>query len=234
MMLKIYEFRNPQTNTVEKLYEFPERCYTYAKPDESQILVSDKPMQWPVKLIHKAYIKQKENHGIMVDVDCDEKFAYPPVDLTSPKVQFNRFLAKITIQLIAPMSIRDESITWWRLIECMDVDDFRLFVENCLEKKVPWSYVKDIVEKYYETNQWCYFINYSELVDLFPCEVISNEMELELFCDKAVQENPKSVEDYRKGKLNSINHLKGQVMKMTKGKADARVVTEILERKLKI
>jgi aspartyl-tRNA(Asn)/glutamyl-tRNA(Gln) amidotransferase subunit B len=44
--------------------------------------------------------------------------------------------------------------------------------------------------------------------------------------------NPKSIADYKKGKLNALNHLKGQVMRETKGKADIGVVTKIMLDKL--
>ncbi|HNS49495.1 MAG TPA: Asp-tRNA(Asn)/Glu-tRNA(Gln) amidotransferase subunit GatB [bacterium] len=40
--------------------------------------------------------------------------------------------------------------------------------------------------------------------------------------------NPKSVEDYRRGKTNAIGFLVGQVMRQTKGKANPRLVQELL------
>ena len=39
--------------------------------------------------------------------------------------------------------------------------------------------------------------------------------------------------DYKAGKLAALNSLKGQVMKLSKGKANLALVGEILERKLK-
>jgi uncharacterized protein YbbC (DUF1343 family) len=46
---------------------------------------------------------------------------------------------------------------------------------------------------------------------------------------------PEFVEaDYKAGKLAALNSLKGQVMKLSKGKANPALVGEILERKLKI
>ncbi|HNQ36140.1 MAG TPA: Asp-tRNA(Asn)/Glu-tRNA(Gln) amidotransferase GatCAB subunit B, partial [bacterium] len=40
--------------------------------------------------------------------------------------------------------------------------------------------------------------------------------------------NPKSVEDYRRGKTNAIGFLVGQVMRQTKGKANPQLVQELL------
>ena len=42
-----------------------------------------------------------------------------------------------------------------------------------------------------------------------------------------------TTEDFRAGKVAALNFLKGQVMKLSKGKANTNLVGEILERKLK-
>jgi aspartyl-tRNA(Asn)/glutamyl-tRNA(Gln) amidotransferase subunit B len=56
---------------------------------------------------------------------------------------------------------------------------------------------------------------------------------IEQFCDEAIAANPKSVADYKAGKVAALNALKGQVMKLSKGKANPNLAGEILERKLK-
>lgn len=43
-----------------------------------------------------------------------------------------------------------------------------------------------------------------------------------------IESNPKSVEDYLKGKTKAISFLIGQTMRATKGRADASIVTEII------
>ncbi|MBM3933271.1 MAG: Asp-tRNA(Asn)/Glu-tRNA(Gln) amidotransferase subunit GatB [SAR202 cluster bacterium] len=50
--------------------------------------------------------------------------------------------------------------------------------------------------------------------------------------DEAIAANAKAVEDYRKGKDTAIRFLVGQVMKVTKGKANPQVVTTVLKDKL--
>ncbi len=62
---------------------------------------------------------------------------------------------------------------------------------------------------------------------------VSDTGALEKFCDDAIAANPAAVADYRGGKLAAINSLKGQVMKLSKGKANPALVGEMLERKLK-
>ena len=62
---------------------------------------------------------------------------------------------------------------------------------------------------------------------------VSDTGAIEKFCDEAIAANPKFVADYRAGKVAVLNALKGQVMKLSKGKANPALVGEILERKLK-
>ncbi|MGA2244999.1 MAG: Asp-tRNA(Asn)/Glu-tRNA(Gln) amidotransferase subunit GatB [Verrucomicrobiota bacterium] len=62
---------------------------------------------------------------------------------------------------------------------------------------------------------------------------VSDTGAIEKFCDEALAANPKSVADYKAGKVAALNALKGQVMKLSKGKANPVLVGEILERKLK-
>jgi aspartyl-tRNA(Asn)/glutamyl-tRNA(Gln) amidotransferase subunit B len=50
--------------------------------------------------------------------------------------------------------------------------------------------------------------------------------------DEVIEANPAFVEQFRSGKEGVINALVGQVMKQTKGRADARQVQELLRSKL--
>jgi aspartyl-tRNA(Asn)/glutamyl-tRNA(Gln) amidotransferase subunit B len=62
---------------------------------------------------------------------------------------------------------------------------------------------------------------------------VSDTGTIEKFCDEVLAANPKIVADYKGGKVAALNSLKGQVMKLSKGKANPNLVGEILEKKLK-
>ncbi|MDB6149885.1 MAG: gatB [Chthoniobacter sp.] len=55
---------------------------------------------------------------------------------------------------------------------------------------------------------------------------------IEELCDQAIAASPKAVAEFKAGKTQAINAIKGQVMKLSQGKANAAVVNEILLRKL--
>jgi aspartyl-tRNA(Asn)/glutamyl-tRNA(Gln) amidotransferase subunit B len=63
--------------------------------------------------------------------------------------------------------------------------------------------------------------------------VVSDTGALEAFCDQAIAANPGPAADFKAGKVAVLNFLKGQVMKLSKGKANPALVGEILEKKLK-
>ena len=64
-------------------------------------------------------------------------------------------------------------------------------------------------------------------------EQLSDTGAIEAFCDEVIAKNPKPAADFKAGNAASLNFLKGQVMKLSKGKANPQLAGEILERKLK-
>jgi aspartyl-tRNA(Asn)/glutamyl-tRNA(Gln) amidotransferase subunit B len=64
-------------------------------------------------------------------------------------------------------------------------------------------------------------------------EQLSDADALEALCDQVIAANPKPVADFKAGHGVSLNFLKGQVMKLSKGTANPALVGEILEQKLK-
>lgn len=62
---------------------------------------------------------------------------------------------------------------------------------------------------------------------------VTDTKAIEQVVDKVLAANPKSIEDFKAGKKQAIGFLVGQVMKETQGKANPKMVNEILERKLK-
>jgi len=63
-------------------------------------------------------------------------------------------------------------------------------------------------------------------------EVINDRSILLDVVEKVIKENPNSVADYKKGKKKAMGFLVGQAMKVTKGKADPKIINEMLTKKL--
>jgi aspartyl-tRNA(Asn)/glutamyl-tRNA(Gln) amidotransferase subunit B len=64
-------------------------------------------------------------------------------------------------------------------------------------------------------------------------EQLSDVSAVEALCDEVIAANPKPAADFKAGNTASLNFLKGQVMKLSKGKANPQLAGEVLKRKLK-
>jgi len=62
---------------------------------------------------------------------------------------------------------------------------------------------------------------------------LSDAGAIEALCDQVIAAHPGPAKDFRSGKTAALNFLKGQVMKLSQGKANPALVGQILERKLK-
>ncbi len=70
------------------------------------------------------------------------------------------------------------------------------------------------------------------IVERLGLKQVSDQDSLESWVDKALAENTASVEAYRKGKVNAVQFLMGQVMKESRGKANPQLVLSLLKEKL--
>jgi aspartyl-tRNA(Asn)/glutamyl-tRNA(Gln) amidotransferase subunit B len=61
---------------------------------------------------------------------------------------------------------------------------------------------------------------------------VSDAGAIEAVVDQTIADNPKSVEDFRNGKAAAMKFLVGQVMKLSKGKANPQMAASLLEKKL--
>ena len=57
---------------------------------------------------------------------------------------------------------------------------------------------------------------------------LADENELERIAERVLKENPKSADDYKRGKTNALGYLMGQCMKISNGKANPVRMKEIL------
>ena len=71
-----------------------------------------------------------------------------------------------------------------------------------------------------------------EIIESKGLKQVSDAGELEVVVDKILADNPKEAERYRNGKKKLTGFFVGQVMKATQGKANPKLVNEIIAKKL--
>ena len=57
---------------------------------------------------------------------------------------------------------------------------------------------------------------------------ITDNSEIEKIVEQVLAENPQSVEDYKAGKSNALKYLMGQSMRLSKGKANPKMINEMI------
>ena len=72
----------------------------------------------------------------------------------------------------------------------------------------------------------------AEIIKEKGMEVVSDNNAIEAIVDKIIAANPKAVSDFKGGKTNVIGWLTGQVMKESKGKANPKIASELVNKKL--
>jgi aspartyl-tRNA(Asn)/glutamyl-tRNA(Gln) amidotransferase subunit B len=73
----------------------------------------------------------------------------------------------------------------------------------------------------------------AQIVEAKGLAQVSDTGAIEKLADEVIAANPGPASDFRSGKVAALNFLKGQVMKLSKGKANPGLAGEILERKLR-
>lgn len=95
-------------------------------------------------------------------------------------------------------------------------------------KKITDNVASKILEKLIEKP-----FDVKEYIKKEGLEAVSDVSELEKYCKEAIEENPKAVEDYKKGEKKALNFLMGKAIAKTKGKADPNVVRELILDKIR-
>jgi aspartyl-tRNA(Asn)/glutamyl-tRNA(Gln) amidotransferase subunit B len=94
--------------------------------------------------------------------------------------------------------------------------------------KISGKQAKDVFAEMFATGKGA-----ATIVKEKGIEQLSDVSAIEALCDEVLAANPKPAADFKAGNLASLNFLKGQLMKLSKGKANPQLVGEILEKKLR-
>ena len=86
---------------------------------------------------------------------------------------------------------------------------------------------KDVLDEMFESDK-----SAADIVEQKGLKQVTDTAEIEGIIDQILADNPKEVEKYKSGKKNILSFFVGQVMKATKGKANPKIVNQLLAQKL--
>ena len=102
-------------------------------------------------------------------------------------------------------------------------------IDNIESGKISNRLAKDIFEEMCETGK-----SAGEIISVRGLSQISDQGELEKLVDEVLLANPDNVEKYKNGKDKLFGFFVGEAMKLSKGKANPKLLNEFLKEKLKI
>ncbi len=118
--------------------------------------------------------------------------------------------------------------------EKIEIEDSPISPENLVamlklidEGVISGKMAKNVFEKMFKDRK-----DASQIVEESGITQITDEDELFEVIDKVIKENPRSIEDFNKGKEKALNYLVGQVMRYTKGRAKPDFVFNSLKQRI--
>ncbi len=171
------------------------------------------------KFVSKHKIKQEDAEIISAEKDLAEMFEKVSAEIDP--VLAAKWLRR---ELVRVLNYNKKVLSEIEMDEGHMIQLLKLVESKKITETVAQKILEKLIEKPFDVN---------EFVKKESLEAVSDVGELEKFCKEVISENPKAVEDYKKGEAKAFNFLVGQVMRKTKGKATPKEVNEIILRLVK-
>jgi len=103
-------------------------------------------------------------------------------------------------------------------------ENFAKFIVLISKEKISSSGAQIVLKKMFETG-----INSSKIIEQENLSQVSNKLELEKIVNQVIKNNPQPIKDYKNGKIETIQFLVGQIMKLSQGKANPEIAVKIIK-----
>ncbi|MEK7599037.1 MAG: Asp-tRNA(Asn)/Glu-tRNA(Gln) amidotransferase subunit GatB [Patescibacteria group bacterium] len=218
---------------------FPEPDLPPVKPYEDEELNPEKlkselpelPWQKRLRFIKEYNLRPEESAMLISDKNLSDFFEKTISELLEWVSSKNKARAVGTAlnYLTSDLQglVKEKELNWDELL--VNPENFAELVKMINENSVSSRAAKDILRIMVEEGG-----DPSEIAQSRGLKQIGDESQLENSVKKVLEENPKAVADFKKGKLQSLQFLIGQIMRETKGAANPEVIrsllTKIIER----
>jgi len=185
--------------------------------EEIKKRLPESPLQKLEKIIKNFKINKKDAEILIKNLEIVELF-----EEVAKKIPPKIALPWITVEWLSVLNYNKISMDDVKI----DPNHFIELLELVENSKITPMKAKEILRKFVPES-------FSPLKEIKNLKLITNEEELREKIRKIILDNPKSVEDYKKGKKEAFNFLIGEVMKSTNKMADVQKVREILKEEIK-
>jgi len=108
------------------------------------------------------------------------------------------------------------------------MDAFANLIKRIDDSTISNNAAKKVFDRMWQDNQ----LTVDAIIDDLGLKQISDSGEIESLVQQVVDSNASMVEEFKSGKDKAFNALVGQVMKLSKGKANPSQVSDILRKKI--
>jgi len=129
----------------------------------------------------------------------------------------------ITTELLGKLNIENKDITQ----SPVSPENLANLIKLILDETISGKIAKSVFDEMFKTGK-----NPGDIVKEKNLMQITDEKEINKLVDLAIEENPKIVQEYLSGKTQAFGALVGYIMKKSSGKANPKLVNEILKKKL--
>ncbi|EHP85882.1 Asp-tRNA(Asn)/Glu-tRNA(Gln) amidotransferase subunit GatB [Methanotorris formicicus] len=192
---------------------------------EVEEVMPETPLEKEKRFVKEYNIREDDAKVLVSDLELADAFEKVVAGLGREKENINLAVTWIRNELKRVLQYNkidffESNIKVEHLIELI-----KLIKDKVISQKIGKKVIELLVENRGEKSP-------KQIIDELGLTVISDEDVLERACEEAIKNNPKAVEDYLSGNKPALNFLMGQVMKLTRGRAEPKKVVEILKKKL--
>jgi len=175
---------------------------------DASVLTEDREFSEYFEKVASELAEKKSGH----EIDGDEKKAF--------KLSANYLITEVRKHLAGEnKTVKELSFT---------AENYAEFIGLIVDGKINSSAAQTVLAEMYRGGD----NDPTHIVERLDLSQLSDTGALEATVDAILACNEKSVADYLAGKQNAFQFLIGQIMKETKGKANPKMVSEILQKKL--
>ncbi|MDD2709208.1 MAG: Asp-tRNA(Asn)/Glu-tRNA(Gln) amidotransferase subunit GatB [Verrucomicrobiae bacterium] len=187
--------------------------------DEVKRLVPELPMARKQRFMQQYQIADYNAGVLVADMDLADYFEKAAAHAPNPNAAANL----IVNDLMRELGAASLPITQSPILP-KDIAALTTVVES---GKISSKQAKDVFAEMFKTGK-----NPDAIIAEKGLSQVSDAGAIEKFCDEVIAANPKIVTDIRSGNAKAVGALVGQVMKLSKGKANPAMVNEFLKKKL--
>jgi len=185
-----------------------------------EVAVGELPLARKKRFVGKYEVSEKEIDVLISDKRLGDFFEAVSKFYANPKEVSNWILGPFLEQV----KTLDQGLSSVKI----SAENFARIVKYFSQGKMNNLAAKRALAISISTNE-----DIDSIIERESLRQVSNEDDLAGFIDEAIDNNPKAVKEYLDGKVQAIQFLVGQIMRKTKGKANPKVVRQLLEGRLK-